>query len=100
MASFTRLLPLLALDGLAAHQQVQLLAGDTVAQTLFGLLPGQMGQQVVDGEQRLPRPGADGHLHGTAVGLDDDAVKLQRDGHPLILADTPIVVGLEVGQLD
>ena len=37
---------LLALHGLAAHQDVQLLAGDALGQGLLALLRAQVGQQV------------------------------------------------------
>ena len=90
---------LVVLEGTAAHQEVEALAGDGLAQGLFGLLRPQVGQQVVDGKQGVPRPGADSHLDAGAVLEGDDTVELQGDGHPLVLADAAVVVGLEEGQL-
>ena len=89
---------LLALHGLAAHQDVQLLAGDALGQGLLALLRTQVGKQVVDDQLGLI-PLADGNLDGGTVLQSYHAVQLQRDGHPLVFADAAVIVGLQVGQL-
>ena len=89
---------LLALDGLAAHQDIQLLALDALGQRLLALLRAQMGQQVADDQLGFAAL-ADGDGDGAAVLQGDHAVELQGDGHPLVLADSTVVVGLQVCQL-
>ena len=94
--------PILALvvrQGAAAHQDVQALSRDGLPQRLFGLLGPQVGQQVVDGEQGVALPVADGYPDGLAAFQRDHTVKLQRNGHPLVLAQAAVVVGLEESQL-
>ena len=88
----------LALHGLAAHQQVQLLAGKGLAEGLLVLLRAQVGQQIAD-EQLGLVPLAQDHGDHLAVLEGHHAVDGQRDGHPLVLADAAVVVGLQVGQL-
>ena len=90
---------LVVLEGAAAHQKVEALGGDSLPQRLLRLILGQMGEQIVHGKHRVARAGADGHLNGLAVLQGHHAVEFQGDGHPLILADAAIVVGLEKGQL-
>ena len=92
-------LPLVPLQGAAAHQNVQTFGGNRLAQGLFGLLHPQVGQQVVDCEQGVPLPVADGHPDGLAALQHHHPVELQGDGHPLVLADTAVVVGFQKGQL-
>ena len=58
-----------------------------------------MGQQVVDDELRILRLVADVDGQHRAVRERHHAVQLQRDRHPLILADAAVVVGLEIGHL-
>ena len=86
-------------QGAAAHQQIQALSGDGLPQGLAGLFGPQVRQQVVDGEQGVPLPVADGYPDGLAALQGHHAVEFQGDGHPLILADAAVVVGLEEGQL-
>ena len=90
---------LLAAHRAAAQQQVQRLAGHRLRQGLFGLLRPQVGQQVRDHQPGVAGTAADVHLHIGPVPQGDDAVELQRDGHPLVLPDAAVVVGLEIGQL-
>ncbi len=74
------------------------LAGDGLAQGLLALLCAQMGQQVGDDQLGLAAL-ADADIHHGAVGQHHGAPQLQRNGDPLVLADTAVVMGLEVGQL-
>ena len=90
---------LLTADRAAAQQQVQRLGGNGAGQGLFGLLLAQVGQQVRDDQLGVALVGADVHLHRGAVLQGHHAVELQGDGHPLILAQATVVVGLEKGQL-
>ena len=90
---------LVVLQGAAAHHQVQALGGNGLAQGLLGLVRTQVGQQIVDGELRIAGVAAHGHIHHRAVLEHHHAPQLQGDGHPLVLADAAIVVGLEEGDL-
>ena len=58
-----------------------------------------MGQQVRDDQPGISRTAADVNRHIGPVPQGDDAMEFQGNGHPLVLADTAIVVGLEIGQL-
>ena len=58
-----------------------------------------MGQQIVNGKERVPGGGADGHLNDGTVFEGHNTVELQRYGDPLVLADAAIVMRLEEGQL-
>ena len=94
--------PVLALvvqQGPAAHQDVQALGGNGLPQGFPGLLHPQVGQKVVDGEQGVPRPVADGHPDHLAVFQGHHPVELQGDGHPLVLPQAAVVVGLQKGQI-
>ena len=86
-------------DGLAAQQQIQLFAHDSLSQRLLALLLTQMGQQVRDDQLGIAFIAADVHCDSGAIRQRHHAVKLHRDGHPLIFADAAVVVGLEIGQL-
>ncbi len=90
---------LVVLEGTAAHQHVQALAGNGLGQRLLALVSRQVGQQVVHSEDGIAGAGTDGHLDHAAVLHGDDAVELQGDGHPLVLADTAVIVGLEEAHL-
>ena len=58
-----------------------------------------MGQQIGHAENRIPFLLADADLHLLPVLLHDHAVHGKRDGPPLVLADSTVVVGLEVGNV-
>ena len=88
-----------AADGPAAQQQVQRLARDGLGQGLLALLRAQVGQQIGDDQTGILRVGADLHLHHGAVPQRHHAPQLQGHGDPLVLAQTAVVVGLEIGQL-
>ena len=85
-------------QGAAAHENVQILTGNGLAEGLFALLRTQVGQQVGNHELGLVAL-AQNHLHHGAVPQDHHAPQLQGDGHPLVLADAAVIVGLAVGQL-
>ena len=84
--------------GAGAQENIQALAGDGLVERLFPLLTAQMGQQIGDDKLGLV-PLTQPHGHHGAVLLGHHAVELQGDGHPLILADAAVVMGLEEGQL-
>ena len=98
--SFTRSLPSSSRRGRLPTRMFRLSAGMASPRGFFDLLGAQVGQQVVDGEhgvvraRRPPRPAPPG-----AVLQRHHAVELQGNGHPLVLADAAVVVGLEEGQL-
>ena len=58
-----------------------------------------MGQQVVDGKHGVVRPVAHRDPHHLSVLQRHHAVELQGNGHPLVLPDAAVVVGLEEAQL-
>ena len=85
----------LALERQGADEDVQVLALDGIGQGAFLLLLREVRQEIGDDELRVALVLADVHGDGRAVALDDDAVEGQRDGGPLVLLDTAVVVGLE-----
>ena len=58
-----------------------------------------MGQQVSDAEHRVVLVLTDADRHAGTVGTGEHAVDGQRHGAPLILAQTTIIVGLEVAEV-
>ena len=83
--------------GTGAHQQVQTLGGEGGAQRLGGLILGQMGEQIVDVDDGVGGILTDADVDHGAVLLHHHAVESQGNRHPLVLADTAVVVGLEEG---
>ena len=83
--------------GTGAHQEVQPLGGNGGAQRLGGLILGQMGEQIVDVDHGIGGILTDADVDHGAVLLHHHAVEGQGDSHPLVLADTAVVVGLEEG---
>ena len=83
----------------AADEQVQALAGNGLVERLFALLAAEVRQQIVDDELRVALVRADVDGDRGTVAAHDHAVQLKGDRHPLVLADTAVVVGLEVGHL-
>ena len=59
------------------------------------LLLSEMGQQIIDVDDRIGFVLADDYIHRFAVLFDDHAVQCQRDRDPLVLADTTVVTRLE-----
>ena len=84
--------------GTGTQKQVQVLRRDGGSQGLLALLLTQMGQQVVDVDDRVGILLTDDHIHNGAVLLCHHSVQGQGDGDPLVLADTAIVAGLEEGK--
>ena len=93
------LLDVLFLHGIRADEHVQLLALDALAELALVLLSTQMGQQVGDAEHGIVLVLTDGKVDAGAVGAGKHAVDGQRDGSPLVLAYTAVVVGAEVAHV-
>ena len=93
------LLDVLFLHGVRADEHVQLLALDALAELALVLLGTQMGQQVGDAEHGIVLVLTDGKVDAGAVGAGEHAVDSQRDGSPLVLAHTAVVVGAEVAHV-
>ena len=81
-----------------AQENVEIFGGDGLIEGLFALLCAQMGQQVGNHELGLAAL-AQGHFTNGAVLQRHHAVDGQGNGHPLVLANAAVVVGLEVSQL-
>ena len=58
-----------------------------------------MRQEIRDNKLGILRLTADSDIDDLAVFERNNAVQLERDRHPLVLLDTAVVVGLEVGKL-
>ena len=84
---------------LSAEQYVQALARDGLVKGLFALLAAEVREKVVDDELRVAFLAADVHGNARTVAQHNNTVQLEGDGHPLILADAAVVMGLEVGHL-
>ena len=87
------------LHGIGTDEHVQFFGLDALAELAVVLLGPQMRQQVGDAEHRVVLVLAHRKGHAGAVGTGEHAVDGQRNGAPLILADTAIVVGLEVAEV-
>ena len=85
--------------GAAAHQNVQAFRRNCLIEGLFSLFAPQMGKKVGDDELGVGRVVSDGHIDLRAVAADDLSVQLQRNRHPLVLADAAVMVRLEIGKL-
>ena len=83
----------------AADEDIESLAGDTLGHGLFHLVGCKMRQKVSDDKARLARLTADRKLDGLAALERDNAVKLKRNGDPLILFYAAVVMSLEVAEL-
>ena len=88
----------LTLQGLGAHEDVQLLAGDERTCGLLHLIRGQMGQQIGDHQDGIAVILTDGDGDGGAVLAADHAVERQGHSDPLVLLDASVVMGLQEGQ--
>ena len=77
----------------------RLSAGMASPRGFFTWSVAQVGQQVVDGEHGVVRPVAHRDPHHLSVLQRHHAVELQGNGHPLVLSDAAVVVGLEEAQL-
>ena len=82
-------------QGTAAQQQVQRLAGNSLAQGLLALLAAQVGQQVGDDQLGLVTL-TDAHIHHSAVLLHHHAPQLEGDRDPLVLTHAAVIMGLEI----
>ena len=87
------------LHGIGADEDVQLFCLDALAELAVVLLGTQMGQQVGDAEHGVALILTHAHRNAGTVCTGEHAVDGQRHGAPLILADTAVVVGLEIAEM-
>ena len=80
----------------AADNNVQLLALNAFAQLALVLLSTKMRQQISYAENRVAGIFAHADLHHFAVLFNDYAMHSQRHGHPLIFADTAVIMRFEI----
>ena len=83
----------------AADENIKALAGYALLHGLLHLILAEVRQKVCDDKLGILRLTADGDIDDLAVFERHNAVQLERNGHPLVLLDTAVVVGLEVGKL-
>ena len=83
----------------AADNNVQLLALNAFAQLALVLFSAKMRQQIGYAEYGVTGIFAHADLHQLAVLFDDNAMHCQRHGHPLVFADTAVIMRFEVGHL-
>ena len=83
----------------AAHEHVEVLAGNHVAGLFLHLVFCQVNEQVGHAEDRVALVLAHVDGHDRAVLLGDDAVHRERQRDPLVLLDAAVVVRVEVQQL-
>ena len=86
-------------DGTAAEQHVQALARNRLVEGLFALLAAKVREKIVDDELRVVFLAADVDGNALAVAQHGHTMQLEGNGHPLILADTAVMMGLEVRHL-
>ena len=79
-------------------QNIQSFAGERLTKGLGVLILCQVGQKIGDAEYGITRVVADAYVNTLTVCLDHGAVQSQRNGDPLILTDTAVVVGFEIAQ--
>ena len=94
-----KLAALIAAEGAAADENIELLAPHAVRQCALHLLLCQMGEQVGHHEFRLIRLVTDGHIDLAAVAADDHAVQGEGDCRPLVFFDAAVIMGFEQGHL-
>ena len=83
----------------AADNNVQLLALNAFFQLALVLLSAKMRQQIGYAEYRVAGVFAHADLHQLTVLFDNHAMHSQRHSHPLVFADTAIVMGFEISHL-
>ena len=83
----------------AADNNIQLLALNAFAQLALVLLSAKMGQQIGYAENRVAGIFAHAYLHQLTVLFDDNAMHSQRHGHPLVFADTAVIMRFEISHL-
>ena len=94
-----KLAALIAAEGPAADENVELLAPHAVCKRALHLLLCQMGEQVGYNEFRLIRLLADAHIDLAAVAADDHAVQREGNCRPLVFFDAAVIMGFEQGHL-
>ena len=83
----------------AADNNIQLLALNAFAQLALVLLSAKMGQQIGYTENRVVGIFAHAYLHQLTVLFDDNAMHSQRHGHPLVFADTAVIMRFKICHL-
>ena len=89
----------LARQRLATEQHVQRFAGNGLAGLLAHLFARKMDQNVGNADHRVVLVLADDHVHQRAVLLGHHAVQGHGTGHPLVLFDAAVIVGVGIGQI-
>ena len=89
-------LVLCSLCGSLRDQNVESLTGERLRKLLLILLLCEVGKKIGNAEYGIAGLVAELDVYACSVGTDDNAVERKRYGSPLILAETAVVVGLEV----
>jgi len=82
--------------GLCSDYEVKRFTADTLTESLGHLILCEVREKIADAENRIVVVLSDNDVDGGTVGKAYDSVKSKRDGSPLILLDTAVVVGLKV----
>ena len=80
----------------AADDDVQFFAADSFRRFLLQLFGGKMDQKVRNAYDRIVIVFADHYVQNRAVLFCDDAVQRERDGHPLVLFDTAVIMRVQI----
>ena len=86
------------MDRFAAHNQVQGLSLDNLCRRLLHLFGRQMNQQIRYEEYRIVLILADIQFNDGSVLFHHHTVQRKRNGHPLILFHTAVVVCIQISQ--
>ena len=89
-----QLLPFSVGQRQAAHQHIQILTHNGLAQFLAHLVLAQVGQDICNAELRIFGLLSYVHRHFAAVFADDFSVHGQRDSGPLIFLNAAVIMGL------
>ena len=87
---------LFALQRLAADDDVQIIPFNDLARLLLQLFSGKMDEQIRDEHHRILVIFADDHINGCSILFDHHTMYGQRNGDPLILLDSTIVVRIQI----
>ena len=81
-----------------ANEKIQTFAFDYFGGRFFQLRTGQMDQQIRNGKNRIFIFLTNADIYFTAIFFYHDTVKGQWDRLPLILLDTAVIMGIQVGE--